>query len=113
MDFIFPDEYITFAENEGIFQEIANKSKVNIRITNECLPESTERIVKISIQGKDQLEYFYTAVKLLAQHAIQSLRILMALPDTMFYAKTDELNDEQQVKCLSESRNITFYNPAD
>lgn len=101
-----------YAERKNLFEKIALKSKAEIRIGNHCLPNSTERIVKISIKSKRELEYFYTAVKLLAQHAHEHPKIVMSFPGTVFYDKTDDDDDDEIVQNLSnESKNVVIYNP--
>lgn len=98
MDFILPDLFINFLKEGGkkqngknIFQDMAEQTNTEIRIMSRFLPNSTERIVRISIPtGDEYIRNFYHAVKLLTQQLEENITLVMCAPGNKFYKQEVE-----------------------
>lgn len=70
---------------------MAAQTDTEIRVMSSFLPESTERIVRISIPtDSTDVEGFYGAVTMLAQQLEENLTLYMCAPDNKFYQQDEE-----------------------
>lgn len=98
MDFILPDLFINFLKEggkkqngENIFQDMAKQTNTEVRIMPRFLPNSTERIVRISVPaGEEYIRNFYQAVKLLTQQLEENITLAMCAPGNKFYKQEAE-----------------------
>ncbi|KAL7309607.1 Insulin-like growth factor 2 mRNA-binding protein 3 [Mucor circinelloides] len=91
VDFILPDLFIEHLKENNVFREMAEQTNTEIRVMSKFLPESTERIVRISIPaGSKDIQSFYRAVKILAQQLEENLTLYMCAPDNKFYQQEEE-----------------------
>ncbi|KAK4514072.1 uncharacterized protein ATC70_006080 [Mucor velutinosus] len=91
VDFVLPDLFIEHLKENKVFQEMAKQTSTEIRIMSSFLPESTERIVRISIPiGSKDVQGFYRAAKMLAQQLKENITLYMCAPDNKFYQQEEE-----------------------
>lgn len=70
---------------------MAAQTSTEIRVMSSFLPESTERIVRISIPtDSTDVESFYEAVSMLAQQLEENLTLYMCAPDNKFYQQEED-----------------------
>ncbi|KAI8643093.1 hypothetical protein BD408DRAFT_162490 [Parasitella parasitica] len=97
VDFVLPDFLIQYLKEggrsqngENVFGVIALQTNTEIRIMSQNLPNSTERIVRISIGNKESIRNFYLAVKLLTRQLDENLTLAMCAPENKFYQQEKE-----------------------
>lgn len=131
MNFILPDLFINFLKEggkkqngENIFQDMAKQTNTEVRIMPRFLPNSTERIVRISVPaGEEYIRNFYQAVKLLTRQLEENITLAMCAPGNKFYKQEveDDLvfmdtvpsqdeDDEIYCELLTEAQRYIQYN---
>ncbi|CEP20135.1 hypothetical protein [Parasitella parasitica] len=97
VNFVLPDFLIEYLKEggknqngENIFESIAIQTNTEIRIMSQYLPNSTERIVRISIGNKESIRNFYLAMKLLTRQLDENMTLTMCAPENKFYQQENE-----------------------
>jgi hypothetical protein len=110
MSFLVPDKLAELLQNSNInsnnLQSIAKRSKTEIRLKNHKLPNSTDRILRISVRSieDDVSKSFMKAVYLLAQNFQQHIALAYSTFN-IYYQPTDRQTEYVQ----DEDNDETVY----
>ncbi|KAI9470777.1 MAG: hypothetical protein EXX96DRAFT_368430 [Benjaminiella poitrasii] len=110
IDFVLPDALITCLVEENVLATISKESHTKLCVKPDYLPRSTERIVRISIRNKENIQHFSRAVNLLCEQLSKNARLALSFPGNMFYAYSSEDDVDLCTICNTSNEDEIIYN---
>ncbi|KAI7898982.1 uncharacterized protein BX663DRAFT_555313 [Cokeromyces recurvatus] len=110
IDFVLPDGFILYLIQEDVLDMIAKTSCTKIHVKSDYLPRSTERIIRISIQNKENIHHFERAVQLLFEQLSIHARLALSFPGNSFYIYSEEDDHDLYSICSNSREDEIIYN---